>query len=197
MRAHRPAVPHTVFSSGFTLLEVLIALLVLALGVMGAAAMQLSALRARQQSTLLAQATQMAFGLAERMRANPVQTRLADGANAYLGLDYDALADPHPAAPEPLCLGTGGACGSAQMALFDLYELKLLVSANLPAGRAVVCRDAGLWSGGKLRWSCAGGAGAPLVVKIGWRGKNPDGTPHIDDDGQYAPAVALGLGATP
>ena len=83
----------------------------------------------------------------------------------------------------------------ALLAAFDLYEMKALMRENLPAGRAVVCRDADVWAGGKLRWACSGGAGAPLVVKVGWRGKNPDGTPHKDRAGEYAPGVALTVGA--
>jgi type IV pilus assembly protein PilV len=177
--------------AGFTLVEVMIAVLVLALGIVGGVSMQLAALRARHQSTLLAQASWLAVGMAERMRANPEQMRLADGANPYLTLDYDVLAEPDPPAPAALCYD--GACDGAQLAAFDLYEMKALMRENLPAGRAVVCRDAGLWSGGRLRWTCSGGAGAPLVIKVGWRGKNPDGTPRKDEAGEYVPGVALPL----
>jgi len=179
--------------SGYTLLEVLIAVVVLALGIMGGVALQLAALRARHQAALLSQATQLATAMAERMRANAGQMRLTDGDNLYLTLNYDALNEPHPPAPAALCYG-GAACGGAQLALSDLYEAKLLVKQNLPAGRVVICRDAGLWSGGKLRWACGGGADAPLVVKVGWRGKNPDGTPRTDDGGEYMPGVALAVG---
>lgn len=180
--------------AGFTLVEVMIAVLVLALGIVGGVSMQLAALRARHQSTLLAQASWLAVGMAERMRANPEQMRLPDGANLYLTLDYDVLAEPNQPAPAALCYG--GDCNGAQLAAFDLYEMKALMRENLPAGRAVVCRDAGLWSGGKLRWACRGGAGAPLVVKVGWRGKNPDGTPRKDEAGEYVPGVALPLALT-
>lgn len=171
---------------GFTLLEVLLALLVLALGILGGAAMQLSALRTRHESALQAQAAALATALAERMRLN--------GHPLYLSLNYDALAEPDPAPPEPLCYAAGASCGSAELAAFDLFELKVMVRDRLPAGRAVVCRDAAVWSGGQLRWACSGGAGAPLVVKVGWRGKNTDGTPQRDADGQYVPGVAIVVG---
>jgi len=179
--------------SGFTLLEILIAVVVLALGIMGGVALQLAALRARHQAALLSQATQLATAMAERMRANAGHMRLADGDNLYLTLNYDALNEPRPSAPAALCYGA--ACGGAQLALSDLYEAKLLVRQSLPAGRVVICRDGGLWSGGKLRWACGGGAAAPLVVKVGWRGRNPDGTPRTDDSGEYMPGVALAVGA--
>jgi len=181
-------------TAGFSLLEVLVAVAVLAIGIAGGAAMQLAALRTRHQSALLAQATQLATGLAERMRANAAQLSLPDGTNPYLTLDYDALAEPNPAPPQPLCYALGANCASGQLAWFDLYELKTLVRDRLPGGRAVVCRDAGMWQGGQLRWACSGGADAPLVVKVGWRGKNPDGTPRRDDTGHYAPGVAILVG---
>ena len=180
--------------AGFTLVEVMIAVLVLALGIVGGVSMQLAALRARHQSTLLAQASWLAVGMAERMRANPEQMGLPDGANLYLTLDYDVLAEPNPPMPPALCYG--GDCDGAQLAAFDVYEMKALMRENLPAGRAVVCRDAGLWAGGKLRWACTGGPGAPLVIKVGWRGKNPNGTPRKDEAGEYVPGVALPLALT-
>lgn len=179
--------------SGFTLLEVLIAVFVLALGIVGGVAMQLAAMRARHQSTLLAQASMLATGMAERMRANRAQMQLPAGANPYLTLDYDVLDSPAPTAPAALC--HAAPCDAAQLAWFDLYEIKLALRDQLPGGRVVICRDAGLWSGGTLLWSCSGGAAAPLVIKVGWRGKNPDGTPQLDRTGQHAPGVALTIGA--
>jgi type IV pilus assembly protein PilV len=174
---------------GFTLLEILIAVLVLALGIIGGVALQLGALRARHQAVLLSHATQLATSLAERMRANPSQSV------TYLTLNYDALAEPSPSAPSTLC--DGGACDAAQLAFSDMYDAKLAARQNLPAGRVIVCRDIGLWSGGKLHWACVGGAAAPLVVKVGWRGKHSDGTPQTDAEGEYLPGVAMAVGASP
>ena len=179
--------------SGFTLLEVLIAVFVLALGIVGGVSMQLAAMRARYQSTLLAQASMLATATAERIRANRAQMQLPAGANPYLTLDYDVLDNPAPTAPAALCHATP--CDAAQLAWFDLYQIKLALRDQLPGGRVVICRDAGLWTGGTLLWSCSGGAAAPLVIKVGWRGKNPDGTPQLDRAGQHAPGVALAIGA--
>lgn len=171
---------------GFTLIEVLVAVLVLAVGLIGGTAMQLHAMRARQESALLSSAVQIATGMADRMRANAAQVP-----GVYLGLDYDAHTEPVPAPPGSACMAA--ACDGAALAQFDLYELKRQVRAMLPAGRARVCRDADMWSGGKLRWECSGDPSAPVVVKIGWRGKNPDGTPAADAAGTYAPGVAIGV----
>lgn len=175
---------------GFTLLEILIAVVVLALGIIGGVALQLAALRARHQAVLLSQATQMATGLAERMRANPSQ------ADTYLTLDYDAFAAAPPDAPAALCYA-GTACAAGQLAQADLYDVKSHMQSHLPAGRVMICRDAGLWSGGKLRWACSGGAAEPVVIKIGWRGKRPDGAADTTATGEYLPSVALVVGASP
>lgn len=172
-------------AAGFTLIEVLVAVFVLALGIMGGTAMQLSAQRTRAQSAALSEAAQLAAGLAERMRANP-------GAGPYLQFDYDAQAEP--AAPPVLCYGADARCGPAELAAFDLYELQVQLHAHLPGGRARICRDGAAWQGGQLRWDCSGG-GAPVVVKIGWRSRNPDGSLLRDDAGQGMPGVAVTVGA--
>ncbi|WEF35514.1 type IV pilus modification protein PilV [Pseudoduganella chitinolytica] len=171
--------------AGFTLIEVLVALLVLAVGLIGGTAMQLHAMRARQESALLSAAVQAAVSMAERIRANPGQ------AGIYLDVDYDATAEPTPAAPPSLCLDSG--CDRAALAALDIHELKRVVRTALPAGRARVCRDAHMWHAGRLRWSCDATPGAPIVVKVGWRGKNPDGTPQSDDAGGFVPGVAMAV----
>jgi type IV pilus assembly protein PilV len=57
--------------SGFTLLEVLIALLVLSIGLLGLAALQTTGLRSNQMASMRTQATQLAYDITDRMRANP------------------------------------------------------------------------------------------------------------------------------
>ncbi|TWI70209.1 type IV pilus assembly protein PilV [Pseudoduganella lurida] len=176
-------------AAGFTLLEILIAVFVLALGLIGGTAMQLHAMRTRHESALLSSAVRVASSLADRMRANAAQLP------AYLAIDYDAHAEPSPAPPANLCLATP--CDAAGLASLDAYELKRQVRATFPAGRARVCRDAQMWAGGSLRWDCSGEPSAPVVVKVGWRGKRPDGTPDTDAAGSYAPGVAIAVGAAP
>lgn len=56
---------------GFTLLEVLIALLVLSIGLLGLAALQTVGLRSNQMATMRTLATQMTYDITDRMRANP------------------------------------------------------------------------------------------------------------------------------
>lgn len=159
-------------SSGFTLVEVLVALFVLAVGVVGAGAAQLAAARTRQQSALAA-----------RMQANPALARLPDAANPYLALDYDA-GDGPPGAPPASCFGAS-ACDPAALAQFDLHAVRQRVHDAFPGGRILVCRDDAPWdeTARRYRWSCSGSAAAPVLVKLGWIGSG-DAPAHV---GMLAP----------
>ena len=103
---------------GFTLIEVLVAMFVLALGVAGAAGTQLSSARLRQQAALASEAVQLAASLGARMRVNAAQMALPDASNPYLGFDYDA-AGGEPDGPPVQCFN-GADCNPSQMAAFDL-----------------------------------------------------------------------------
>lgn len=76
--------------SGFTLLEVLIALLVLSIGLLGLAALQTSGLRANQMASMRTIATQLAYDMTDRMRANP----LGVTANQYIIATNETPGDP-------------------------------------------------------------------------------------------------------
>jgi type IV pilus assembly protein PilV len=171
---------------GFTLVEVLVALCVLSLGVLGAAAVQMKAHASRHQSELMSGATQLASALAERMRANPVAMAASDADNPYLQLDYDSSSGA-PASPPVACYASAG-CPPAALAAFDLYETTRILHDGFPAARLRVCRDAAPWDGpaGTLTWECDAALGAPIVIKIGWRGKA-----QAQGEQAFAPAVTL------
>lgn len=154
---------------GFTLVEVLVALFVLAVGIVGAGAVQITAERTRQQASLRSEAAQLANGLAARMRVNPAIAPLPDGANPYLSFRYDA-ADGLPA-PPALCFG-GGNCAPDALAQFDLHEMRQLLATRFPHGRVSVCRDGSPWdaAANAYRWDCDGALDALPVVKLGWQG---------------------------
>ena len=178
---------------GFSLIEVLVAVFVLGIGVLGAAATQVTALRTRHESSLVSAAVQLATSLAERMQANASQMHVPDATNPYLSLFYDAASEGAPSPPASLCLADAH-CNAAQLAALDVFEFKQAVHRHFPGGRVRVCRDAQPWHGGghALRWECAPGA-APVVIKFGWRGKNPDGSAAQDSAQQFPPSVALAI----
>jgi type IV pilus modification protein PilV len=57
-------------SAGFTLLEVLVAVLVLAIGLLGLARLQMTVMKSNQSAYLRSQASLLAYDISERMRAN-------------------------------------------------------------------------------------------------------------------------------
>jgi len=182
--------------SGFTLFEVLVSVFVLALGVIGAAGMQLTALRTTQQSSLQTTALELASEMADKMRANANQMKLSDDLNPFLKVNYYSVRDGDPAAPATLCFGNAN-CDAQALADFDIYEWKKRIKLALPGGRAMICRDASPWdsAAGAFRWGCgtslAASNGAPMVIKLGWQGKNPDGTLIRGADQQVLPSLAI------
>lgn len=177
---------HACSIDGFTLIEVLVALLVLAVGVVGAVATHIRARDTRHQAALLSRATQLANSLAERMRANRVAMAGPDASNPYLQFDYDSLSGA-PAAPASNCYGDAS-CAPTALAAFDLFETGLALHEGFPRARVRVCRDLAPpdASTGSLAWECDGGAGAPIVIKLGWQMKAQAGA-----TGQFVPAVAV------
>jgi type IV pilus assembly protein PilV len=78
---------------GFSLIEVLVSIVVLSIGLLGVAALQVSGLRVGQSSFYRAQAAQFATDMADRLRANL-------GAARTCAL---ALTDPTPTSPTTTC----------------------------------------------------------------------------------------------
>ena len=88
------------------MLELLVAMLVAGVGVLGVTGLGALSLQHGRSATAHANAVLLAYDLMERIRANPAG--LANGASA--------LADGAPAAPD--C--TANPCASGEMAAFDL-----------------------------------------------------------------------------
>lgn len=83
-----PSIPRVRHQRGLSLLEVLVAIVILSLGLLGMAGLQAASLRASQGSLYRAQAAQYADDMAERMRANLGDARnygIAFGAAAPTG----------------------------------------------------------------------------------------------------------------
>lgn len=109
---------------GFSLIEVLVALLVLSIGLLGLAMLQVQGMRANSDAYFRTQATILAYDLIDRMRAN--------SAGAELG-DYTASSAP---SSPPNC-GSGG-CAASDRAKRDLYKWYQEVASSLPGYQASV-----------------------------------------------------------
>jgi type IV pilus assembly protein PilV len=115
--------------SGFTLIEVLISLVVLAIGLLGLAALQAEGLKNNQNAYARSQATQLAYDLADRIRANLAAK------SSYTTID------PSTATTVASCTTTAG-CNAAQMAQNDLYEWYSALTDALPLGVGTIAVDA-------------------------------------------------------
>lgn len=178
-------------STGFSLVEVLVAVLVLAIGVIGAGGMQLTAMRSSTQSAFQSAAVQLAGELADKMRANSTSMKQGNADSPYLNIDFQGNPES-VAAPSKFCYTD--ACNSQELAQFDIHQWQRRLAAALPNARALVCRDAEPWNSAaqSFRWDCSGGAGnSSLVIKIGWQGKHADGSLIRDDAKQFPPSVAF------
>ncbi len=107
---------------GFTLVEAMVALVVLAVGMLGIAGLYVSTLRSGGSAISRLQAVNFAADMADRIRAN----RLANV--AYAG-----------AAANNNCYGAGAAvCTPQQLAANDLLVWQAQVTRVLPGGAATV-----------------------------------------------------------
>ena len=110
---------------GFSLIEVLIAVLIFAIGLLGIASLQLFGLRQNLNSNMRTVAGVLVQDIAERVRANPLAaTPLA--ATPYNGINTAAFNDNQNC--------TANACTSDQLALHDVREWKEAIEAELPGG---------------------------------------------------------------
>lgn len=130
--------------NGFSLVEVLISIFVLSVGALGAAAMQLSALRTTQQSAFHTIAFQLATEMADRMRANQYQMKQDDDQNPFLKLNFKS--EIEPVVPDTFCFAVMANCQAVDLAKFDIYEWEKRIKKLLPNGRALICRDSKPWN---------------------------------------------------
>jgi type IV pilus assembly protein PilV len=180
---------------GFTLIEVMTSVLVLAIGVIGAAGMQLGALRTAQQSAFQTLALQFASELADKIRAT-TQEMPSGSLSPFLDLEYASATDAVPV-PDMLCYSRN--CNSEALTKFELYEWKTRIRTRLPGARVKICRDAMPWSqaAAGFTWQCTtpaeGAAAAPLVIKLGWKSKDahPNGRAKKETDTNFPPSVAI------
>jgi type IV pilus assembly protein PilV len=147
--------------SGFTMVEVLVALVVLTIGLLGIAALLLKSLQSGRTATYRTQAVNFAADLADRIRMN----RTADVAYATLFADVEV--------PVAACDTTGG-CADADLAATDLFRWKARIAQLLPGGQGQVVVTAPLGPGEPfnfvvtVQWDEVGEV-APVSFQIGFQ----------------------------
>jgi len=123
-------------SSGFSLLEVLIAVSILAVAMLGIAAMQLMSLKDNRDAYFRSQAVLLTQDMAERMRSNDTQL------SAYVGIDTSNSYSQTSCSP----------CTPAQIVNMDKFEWsqKIKTTTNttglIPTGKGTVTQAAGIYT---------------------------------------------------
>ena len=126
---------------GATLIEVLVTMLIVAVGLFGVAGLQLASVKFQQTSTLRSQALIQADFITEKMRVNNSLFRAANLPAAALAPEQAYLApneyDAAGALPADPGCGLNGqpVCTPALAAQRDLREWKQSLARDLPRGR--------------------------------------------------------------
>lgn len=175
---------------GATLIEILVTMLVVAIGLLGAAGLQLAATRYQQTAQMRGLAVTQAQFIAEKIRANGnalIDAAPPNAASTYLAPQAYAAATL-AALPADSGCGAATICTSAQAAVKDMRDWRLSVQ-TLPGGRGAV-----------FPVTAAAGATdrAARQVVVMWQEKqqnevgtaaNPDPDPVPIDPGCPAPQV--------
>jgi type IV pilus assembly protein PilV len=111
---------------GVSLVESMIALLVISIGLLGIAALQVTSVSLNSSALHHSQAVQMAYDMADRIRANNPQFA------SYSGIDTDT------SYVNPDC--TTKSCLNTEVVTADAADWKVMVS-NLPAGRGTISNN--------------------------------------------------------
>jgi type IV pilus assembly protein PilV len=153
-----------------TLVEVLIAAVVIAVGLLGVASLQINALQSTANAQNRSKATDVIAALADRVKANPFGI---DAYNDAIPTDSCSVAPDAPLATIERCamspdgdVSVVGECTPAQMAAYDLWEINCDLQSTIP--------------GALLDITCPGVADceqmSPMTVGISWdtQNRNPD-----------------------
>ena len=107
---------------GLSLIEAMVSLLVISIGLLGIASLQVNAMKLNSSSYWHSQAIMAAHNMADRVRANSLET------NNYIGIDTNNDYDQDCKA---------NACTASNMRLSDAADWVSLVS-TIPSGRGII-----------------------------------------------------------
>jgi len=120
--------------SGFTLIEVMVSLVIVAIGLLGLAAMQLHGMQGNNGALSRTQASFIATDIATRMRVN----KIAMDNNVYAAANYNVACATQA---RPNCVTA--LCTSNQIAQLDIADFICATESNLPntSNTSITCAD--------------------------------------------------------
>ncbi len=114
---------------GSSLIEVVVALFVLAIGMLGVLSLQVKSMQFNQSAYYYSQAVYLANDILEGMRSN------SSAAETYL-VAFDSVI----AEPAADCEASGVTCTPAQLKNFNLYHWRQRISDSLVSGRSSITK---------------------------------------------------------
>lgn len=186
--------------SGFSLLEVLVSIIILTFGILGAVGLQAASLKTTREAKLQASGVRFADEIAELMRSNHQVARLNNETNNPYLIDIESK---DIAGLQPPSCGTaesGQNCtDSKDIAARDIIEwlvrLNDLNQSGLPGARAKICFDSTPYNDqGLAQWECDD-TGETLSIKIGWTQSSTltgasTNTAAVSSDEEATPSVS-------
>ena len=159
---------------GFTLLEMMIALLIFGVGLLQVAALQAVAKRANYEAIQRTTASHLAFDMLERMRAN------SNAVDDYPGLLGERIlgGGTRGAEPAPDCNSPADGCTSTDLAIHDLWEWEQRLDGATEVSGGV--STGGLISPTACIRGPAGGGAGVYTTAIAWRGVSELSDPAAD-----------------
>jgi len=166
--------------SGVGLVEVLVALLIFTVGVLGPLRMQIAAKRANFEAAQQSVAVSLARDILERIRSNPgdlASYLVEEAGGTVLASGSDCRVAP---------------CSNAQLAVYDLHEwsLRLIGATELVSIDGDEYRAGGL----TVARACVRRNSRVVTVTIAWKGAHPMAGNSVSDGGEKA--VLYGPGNT-
>jgi len=146
---------------GFSLVELLVAIMILSIGLLGLAALQIAGVRSNQTAYYRSVATQLAYDIADRMRANPVG--VANGA-----YNSNKLLTPDTSLTQQC---ETASCTPDALAVYDLKQWAYALKYNLPGGLGAVCSitsSPSIGDSSSPGAGCAVTAGNTYAVYVWW-----------------------------
>ena len=141
---------------GFNLIEVLVALVILATGLLGMAALQLTSVKQKPNADMRNQANQLAYDIIDRVRVNK------EGFSEYL--DQDGGTE------NSNCISYSSnvsGCSEDEMAGNDLFEWLQLLKQKIPTANGRLCQGKLIFNALNMP-GCHSDDDAPLSVYIWW-----------------------------
>lgn len=143
-------------TAGYSLIEVLVSVIIVAVGMLGLAATSMASLRKTNQSNYRAIASALSIDASERFRGMKSNNVVITAAGSS-------------------CATTTGCTSNPVMAANDYYSWQQMVKRQLPVGNGVICRDStpttpdvAFDSAGNITNDGCDGTGKIYAIKVTW-----------------------------